>query len=325
MAKNAKKSEKLSRQDKYKRILDQVAGLMDDATGFWAKPWSCIPPHNASSGKVYRGINTIVLWFISSLSYGSNGWLTYKQAKDLGGSVKKGERGITVIYWQPLRVAEKDENGEETGETKTIFFEKLYTVFNVEQCEGIDESKLKAPKGFKSFVRTEAEHPERVERAIEFCNSVGAKYNEVKTGDRACYRPSTDEIELPDRSLFMSDAAYLSTRFHELGHWTGHDSRLDRSLCTKKGTEDYAQEELVAEFASAILCSLFGIEGNGLQHPEYLAVWRSRCSDDPKVVIHAGQRAQKAVDYLIEQAEKSGYEFVETDDNDDTDKVASAA
>ncbi len=299
---------KMTRKDRYAKVLAQVTDLMDDAKGFWTKPWISIPPHNATTGRPYRGINSVVLWFLSSMrGASSNGWLTYKQAVSIGGNVKKGEKGVTVMFWQRLMVDDKDENGTLTGEKKPIFHQKLYTVFHVDQCEGLKENRIKTP-AIHRMISENATPAERLENAILFCDSVGADYTE-HNGDRACYNFVKDTVALPSRSLFTNDAAYIATRFHELGHWTGHETRLDRGDFSAFGTEKYAREELVAEFVSAILCSMLGVEGNGLQHPEYLAHWRERCSDDPGVIVNAGQRAQKAVDHLIEQAEKNGFQF----------------
>lgn len=272
-------------------ILKNVVAALESlgADAKWKCSWSKSLPYNAATGKEYRGINLFVTMF-SGFSEG--GWLTFNQAKALGGFVRGGEKGTTICYWQILEKTEENEQGED--EVKKIPLLKTYTIFNVSQVEGIDPSKLKHPASRIEKVADSTEAG-RIEAALDFCKASGA-YT-VHGADCAAYSIDLDIIKMPFRTSFVNDSAYVSTLAHEIGHWTGAKTRLNREIRNGFGTEKYAKEELVAEFTSAIVCGIFGIEGT-LQHPEYIKHWLKLCGSQPNVVISACTQAQAAFDFM---------------------------
>ena len=272
----------------YQIITDRIIDMLDAGTVPWRKPWknACELPQNLISKKAYRGINILTL---GASGYGSPYWLTFKQAKSLGGMVRKGEKGTPVVFWKFIDVTDK-----ETGEEKRVPLLRYYTVFNVEQTDGIDESKIPAvaelPDNFNPI--------DEAEKIIDESEDLP----EIKhAGDRAFYRPSTDTITMPKQSQFFGTEEYYSTLFHECVHSTGHESRLDRlSKDASFGSTDYSKEELVAEMGAAMLCGLTGIETATIENSAaYIDGWRKKINDNVKLVITAAGKAQKAVDYIL--------------------------
>jgi len=281
----------------YSMITDRIIAALDKGTVPWRKTWrggSEGMPASLKSKKAYRGINTFVLTLQQQvMGYSSRYWLTFKQAKDLKGSVRKGEKGTPVIFWKLLRKEDKDAT---TGETKkrTIPMLRYYTVFNVEQCDGITcpEATTK-PEGLQF-------------NPIKACEDMVAGYHNAPTlqhvEQRAWYRPDSDTVNMPKSDTFESVEAYYSTLFHELAHSTGHKSRLDRDGIKSIGfgSELYSKEELVAEMSAAMLCGLCGIDNAAVidNAVGYIAHWRSKLQDDPKLLICAAANAQKACDHV---------------------------
>lgn len=294
-----------------KNVVKALEGIGADAK--WKCPWSRNLPYNASTGKVYRGINLFITAFSG---FSSAGWLTFNQAKALGGFVRGGEKGTTICYWQILEKTEENDKGED--ETKKIPLLKTYTIFNLTQIEGLNEAKLKT-SGFLVSKVDDPTDAECIESALAFCNGVGAEIRHG--GERAAYNYGADRIMLPNRDTFVNDSAYVSTFAHELGHWTGAKERLDRDLANSFGTEKYAKEELVAELTAAFVCGIFGIEGT-LQHPEYIAHWLKACGSQPNLVMSAATQAQKAIDFLLEAASKNGVVVAEPTSDDSEEMVA---
>jgi antirestriction protein ArdC len=243
-------------------------------------------PHNAFSGRAYRGINSVLGWLAAEQhGFSSNGWLTYKQALELGGHVRRGEKStMQVVFFKQLQIKDKNKAGEDV--TKKIPLIRLASVFNVDQCEGITLPKRKQPElretDADTFVRDMAER-------IGMRLGIG--------GNVACYVPALDVVQMPTAKAFVADEAALATFFHEAGHWTGHKSRLDRDLTGRFGNAAYAFEELVAELTSAFLCSANKVNGQ-LQHPEYLRHWIKVLEDDDKAFFKAASLAQAAADYI---------------------------
>ncbi len=228
------------RRDVYQSVTDSIINLLENDLPPWRKPWdnsSSIDsrlPFNASTGKHYHGINVPLLWANSQDSgYSTNGWLTFRQAKELGGHVMRGEHGQTVVFWKFREITDTD-----SGETKTIPMARAYTVFNIEQCDGLE--KVKAG---------EIQLPVEPDNVINWCQSVGA--NIRHGGNRACFVPSHDLIQLPRPEQFHNPEHYHATALLELTHRTGHKSRLDRTFGKRFGDESYAFEELCAEMGSA--------------------------------------------------------------------------
>ena len=237
------------------------------------------------SKKEYRGIN---IFLLACQGYGSRYWLTYRQAQSLGGNVKKGAHGSKVVFW---KIDEYRKENAETGETedrKSILL-RYYTVFNLDQCEGIESPEL--VPGINS---------------IEQCESIVKSMPNpprFEQDSQASYRPSTDIVSMSARSAFHSDEEFYSTLFHELTHSTGHPSRVGREGIMQHnpfGNEDYSKEELIAEMGAAMLCGVAGIGSQTLGNSAaYLQAWINRLKSDSRLIVSAASQAQKAADYIL--------------------------
>ena len=279
-----------TKRDIYQAVTTRILAELEAGAAPWVKPWSATPgrntPCNAVTNRPYSGCNVVLLWMAASAGYRTPRFLTFKQAQELGGSVRKGEHGQTVFFVKRLQVA--DRNGEE-GDTKVIPMMKAYTVFNVDQCDGL-------PDRVMTLGEVKARNPDdRDAVADEFLTASGASIREGF--GEAYYRPGEDYISLPAFAAFKSAATFYSTAFHELGHWTGHKSRLDRDLRNRFGEKAYAAEELVAELCAAFLCAEFSIDG-GVRHAGYIASWIGLLKADSRAFFTAASKAQAAADYL---------------------------
>jgi len=281
----------------YAEVTATVLEAMKSGSAPWVKPWRDVPgdisamPHNAATGRGYRGINTLLGWIAADRhGFTSNGWLTYKQALELGGNVRKGEKArLQVVFFKQLDIKDKNATGEDV--TKRIPLIKLASVFNVEQCEGLTLPKRKGVE----LRQTDADQAVReLAERLKMRLGIG--------GNRACYIPALDTVQMPAAGTFNDDASALSTFFHEAGHWTGHKTRLDRDLSGRFGNAAYAFEELVAELTSAFLCASWKVNGQ-LQHPEYLRHWIKVLQDDDKAFMKAASLAQAAADYITNEGE----------------------
>lgn len=276
--------------DIYESVTNKIIQALEAGNAPWLKPWTGkagngFEPYNGATGRPYNGINLLIL---GCAAYADNAWLTYKQAQALGGNVRKGEKGTQVIFWQFNKMRD-----DETGKDKVIPFAKAYIVFNAEQCEGIEQAKLKRPAPIVAG-----------ETVI---NDIAAKHgvNLAHGGDKACFIPSKDKVLMPSASDFKSMAHYQSTLAHELTHWTGHETRLKRDFSGRFGSEAYAFEELVAEIGSAFVCAQTGIALEGLQHADYLASWLKVLKGDKRAIFTAASKAKQAASYLLGQAEET--------------------
>lgn len=279
--------------DLYKNVTNQILASLEAGIAPWVKPWSATPgqnmPQNIATNRPYSGCNVILLWQLSGM-FARPHYLTYKQATDLGGHVRKGEKGFTVFFVKPMRA--KDDKGEATGKAFTML--RAYTVFNVEQCDNLPADIL-TPEPVKP------RHDDLRDATIdEFIAATGANYSETG-GDRAFYQIAADKVHMPTFESFKSAALYYSTAFHELGHWTGHTSRLDRQFGKRFGDRAYAAEELVAELTSAFLCAEFNLDGR-LQHADYMGNWIALLKDDARAFFTAASAAQKAADFMRAKA-----------------------
>jgi antirestriction protein ArdC len=280
--------------DTYQLVTDRIIAKLEAGTIPW-KHFASSPlaePKNLVSKKPYRGINHFLL---SGSKYGSESWLTYKQAQDLGGHVKKGEKAAFVVFWKFLDVEDKD-----TGETKQIPFLRHYSVFNVQQCEGVDYTKL-----IESVGRI-GDPIESAERIIE--GMPNRPRLVIDHTPKAYYSPGKDFVHMTERSACVSDSAYYDTLFHELTHATGHKRRLDRmegdTAWCRFGSKPYANEELVAEMGAAMLCAESGIfQETEENSAAYIANWLTKLENDNKLVVHAAGKAQKAADFILNRAE----------------------
>ena len=277
------------KKSSYQVITDTIITEMEKGKIPWRKPWASFGnPQNAISKKDYRGINAILLGITP---YQDPRWLTYKQAKSLKGSVKKGEKSTKICYFKMLE--SKDETLS-NGKIKTFPFLKMYSVFNVEQCDGLDL----APLG--TLERDVSEIPS----ANEVVNGYADPQSISWTANAAFYNPSRDAISMPQKEAFESDDLRMGTLFHELIHSTGHESRLNRLTLMKNnrfGSERYSKEELIAELGSAFLISHTNITPNFKDHAGYIQGWIKVLKNDPKAIVHAASKAQKAVEHILGQ------------------------
>lgn len=275
----------------HREVTDRVLAEMKAGAAPWIKPWSAYAkgdaiPRNATTGRPYSGANVILLWTArAALGFPTGRFLTFKQALEAGGNVRKGERGHKVYF-----VSTIEHTDEETGKPVRIPFLKEYTVFNVSQCDNLP-AKLTDPDAPPRVRNTDARNAE----ADDFLSETGAQINEGQ--GQASYSTAFDRISMPAFEGFASAAHFYCTVFHELVHWTGHKSRLDRDIKNRFGSHGYAFEELVAELGAAFLCAEFGFDGE-LRHASYLSSWIKLMEDHDRAFFSAASMAQKAVDHL---------------------------
>jgi len=284
-------------RDVYSRITERIVADLEKGVRPWMRPWSA--EHAAGritrplrhNGVPYKGINVVMLWSASVVKgYACPLWLTFKQAQELGGNVRKGEHGELVVYANRITRTETDDKGEETE--REIPFLKGYTVFNAEQCEGL-------PAHYTAKVEPPALTPmQRCEVADRFFAATGAdiRYG----GTRAYYAEQPDYVQMPPFETFKDAESYAATLAHELTHWTKHSTRLARDMGRVKwGDEGYAREELVAELGAAFLCAGLEITPEVRQdHAAYIASWLKALKDDKRLIFSAAAHAQRAADYL---------------------------
>lgn len=265
----------------YLNVTNFIIAELERGAAPWVQPWKCgkrtgVTPMNAISGHQYRGINVPILWHAADVyGYLTNAWLTFKQAQEKGWLVKKGEKGTQVVFTK--RITVKDEDDE-----KQISMLKTFYVFNVEQVEGIE-----------AVLATPEEPPAGAVQS--FITATGADIRHG--GDNACFVSSRDFITLPNLRDFKSEEHYHATALHELTHWTGHETRLNRDLNKRFGTQAYAAEELIAELGSAFLCAHLGVMGE-LRHAGYIENWISLLKADNRAIFTAASKAAQAADYL---------------------------
>ena len=277
--------------DVYERITARVLEQLERGTVPWHKPWrggetGC--PRNLISRRPYRGINVFLL--AACTPFESPFWLTFRQANELGGHVRKGAKSTPIVFWKWVR-----REDSETGETEQFPLLRYYNVFNVEQCE-------LPPEKFPAFPSVPASgfHPiTGCELIVEGMSDRPAIHYE---GAAAYYRPLTDSVHLPKPERFDSPEHFYGTLFHELIHATGHESRLNRPGIIETprfGTPNYAKEELIAEMGAAFLCGHAGIDKVIDNSASYVAEWLNRLRDDKRLVVHAAAAAQKAADFIL--------------------------
>lgn len=286
-----------TRQDIYSRITDQIAASLEKGIKPWTQPWNS--GHAAGpvsrplrfNGETYSGINILSLWASAmERSFAAPIWMTFRQAQELGGHVRKGETGSPVVYANSIvRTEVDDASGNETD--VTIPFMKGYTVFNVEQIDGL-------PAHYYAMRESARNPDERLAHAEAFFGSLRARI--LNGGDAAYYRPVTDHIQMPLFEAYFNAQSYYATLAHESVHWTRHPSRLDRSFEQQRfGDSGYAKEELVAELGAAFLCADLELKlEDRNDHAAYIGSWLRVLRDDRKAIFAAAAHAQRAVDYL---------------------------
>ena len=283
-------------RDHYSEITEQIIAALEAGTPPWRQPWDnakaggpCMP-QNAATGARYRGINVLTLG-MSPLAFmtGDPRWATYKQAQERGWQVKKGAHGLTGFFYKRIEADRTENPGGESEGGKCFPLLRSFTLFHASQIEGIPsylpltvaEAPWRAPDSAETIVRNS--------RATI---RIG--------GERAFYSPSTDHIQMPPQRAFRSPAAWASVQLHELGHWSGSRTRLNRDLSGPFGSADYAREELRAEIAQVMICAELGIpECDFTNGAAYVAHWVGKLRDDKKEIFRAAADAQRIADFLL--------------------------
>ena len=283
--------------DIYQTVTAQIITALEAGTPPWICPWTGNPvsaaPANLSTGRPYRGINTLLLNLQSmARGYPLNRWITFQQARQVGACVRRGETGTPIVFFNMFDVAGAKSSGRhaanDASSRKVIPLLRSFTVFNAAQVEDLPDSLTALPPVPEGW------NPVSAAAAIMARSEATIRHG----GDRAFYRPSDDAIQLPPASAFSVADDYYSTALHELTHSTAHPSRCNRVLSGRQHIQPYAFEELVAEMGSAFLCSHCGIAGQ-LQHASYIAHWLEALRNDKRLIFTAASLAQKAADYLI--------------------------
>ena len=278
-------------KDTYQRITDAVIEQLEAGTKPWIRPWrgnsrgSLVP--RRVTGEAYRGINVLMLWLASELAgYEENTWLTYRQAQEFGGQVRKGEKGALVVKYGTFAPKEREDDDD-----RGIPYLKGYTVFNVEQIEDLSQEFYRPTEELPT---AQVPHLEAVET---FVRNTGAVI--TYGGTTACFRPTPGDILLPERARFVDEVHLYSTLLHEMSHWSGAMHRLNRDLTGRFGSESYAVEELVAELSASFLCADLGVahdpRGNTAS---YLENWLKVLKNDKRAIVSAAAKAQAAAEYL---------------------------
>jgi len=298
----------MARQDRAPRESGARSSIYDDITSRiiaeleagrlpWVQPWGTASakaplalPRNAATRRQYSGINILILWgAVVQQGYPTQAWLTFRQALALGGNIRKGERGTTVVYADRFTPEDEKRRARETGDTPgQIPFLKRFTVFNAAQCEGLPEDiAVVAPPPPPGMIEPQVEALIRA-TGIDF--RIG--------GDRAFYVPALDYVQVPPPQAYFEPINWHRTALHELGHATGHASRLGRDFSGSFGTKPYAFEELVAEMNAAFCCASLGIVPT-VRHADYIGSWLEVLREDNRAIVRAASQASKAADWLL--------------------------
>jgi len=289
------RAEKIERQSLYSDVTSRIIAELEEGRLPWVQPWDsaacgCTMPQNGGTGRRYSGINILILWAeVVHRGFASQRWLTYRQAAAAGGNVRRGEQGTIICYADRFTPkAEAEAARGEDREARQVAFLKRFTVFNVEQCDGLPEAFTPDAVAIDPVLA--------VAEADALIAASGAQFQ--IGGGEAFYSPSHDFVQVPPQAAFAEPINWYRTALHELGHWTGHRSRLDRDQKGGFGSEAYAKEELVAEMAAAFTCASLGIAPS-VRHSDYIASWLSVLRGDEKAIFRAASQASKATDFLL--------------------------
>jgi antirestriction protein ArdC len=281
----------------YAEITDKVIAELEAGRVPWVQPWGTAAakaplamPKNAPTQRRYSGVNVLILWgAVIERGFVGKSWLTFRQALSLGGNVRKGEHGTTVVYADRFTPEDERRRAERDGdEPGVIPFLKRFTVFNTDQCEGLPGELVTAPPPVPEGLILP-----QVEALVA---ATGADFR--IGGDRAFYSPAHDYVQVPRPDAYFEPVNWHRTALHELGHWVGHPSRLARDLSGMFGSALYAKEELVAEMTSAFTCASLGIVPT-VRHADYLGSWLEVLREDDRAIVRAASAASKAADYLL--------------------------
>lgn len=297
--------------EKLAQLADQVTyeviTQLEKGKVFWQKPWSSYGlPKNYKSGRAYEGFNAFYLNYITGKrNFNTPYFITFNQAKELGGNVKKGEKGTQIIFWKIFNntVGEKTTPAGDTKEiVQTKFVPFIWTVFNIDQIEGVN---------FALPADVERTENEIIEGCQQVVNNYPAMAPKIEHGgSEAYYIPYFDKVQMPNIKTFVNAQAYHSTLFHELIHSTGHEVRLNRfteeDKATRFGDENYSKEELVAEMGASFLNAFTGIKDVVFENSiAYLQGWIKRLKDDKTMIIYASTKAFKAANYILNLNDES--------------------
>jgi len=281
----------------YDEITDKIIAELEAGRVPWVQPWgtaaakaSLAMPKNASTNRQYSGVNILILWgAVIERGFTGQSWLTFRQALSLGGHVRKGERGTTVVYADRFIPGDEKRRAAETDEeAQAVPFLKRFTVFNTDQCDGLDvDIAIAAPPPTPGLIEPKVE---ALIKATGITFRIG--------GNRGFYAPAEDYVQVPPPQAYFEPINWHRTALHELGHATGHSSRLNRDQSGSYGTRKYAFEELVAELSAAFGCASLGIVPT-VRHADYIGAWLDVLRDDNRAIVRAASQASKAADQLL--------------------------
>ena len=281
----------------YDEITDKIIAELEAGRVPWVQPWGTAAvkatlamPKNAATSRQYGGINILILWgSVIENEFTDQSWLTFRQALTLGGHVRKGERGTSVVYADRFVPAEEKRRARETGEeAQAVPFLKRFTVFNTDQCDGLPaDIATTAPPPL----------PGMIEPTVEtLIKATGVDFR--IGGNRAFYAPTEDYVQVPPPAAYFEPINWHRTALHELSHASGHKLRLNRDLSGSYGTKKYAFEELIAELGAAFSCASLGIVPT-VRHADYIGAWLEVLREDNRAIVRAASQATKAADYLL--------------------------
>ncbi len=286
-----------NRASLYDEITDKIIAELEAGRVPWVQPWGTLAanatvaiPRNAATGRPYSGINVLLLWgAVIERGFSGQSWLTFRQALSLGGNVCKGARGTTVVYADRFVPDNEKRRAREAGdEARAVPFLKRFVVFNAAQCENLPADITSvAPPTPTALIEPRVEALIRATR-IDF--RIG--------GDRACYIPALDCVQVPPPQAYFEPINWHRTALHELGHATGHASRLARDMTCQFGSRQYAFEELIAEMTSAFCCASLGIVPT-VRHADYIGSWLDVLREDNRAIVRAASHASKSADWLL--------------------------
>jgi antirestriction protein ArdC len=288
---------KQQKADVYQRVTDRIVSELEQGVRPWVKPWHA--EHTAGritkplrhNGQPYSGINILMLWTAAvAQGYAAPIWMTFRQAKELGANVRKGEKGSPVVYANTISRTEIDDDTGEEAE-RDIPFMKAYTVFNIEQVDGL-------PAHYYGKPEPRFDVPARIEHAEAFFAATGADIRHG--GNQAYYTVASDYVQMPPFEAFRDPESYYATLGHECTHWTRHPSRLERDFGRKRwGDEGYAMEELIAELGASFLAADLELTPEVREdHAAYIGRWLKVLQNDKRAIFTAAAHAQRAVDFL---------------------------
>jgi len=285
----------------YQEITNKIIASLEEGSLPWVKGWECqglATPQNPATGNNYNGMNILLLWMEQMANdYPTSRWMTFKQARELGANVIKGEKGTKILFAKPVKFKTEMENLANGGKLEEVersyMATKTFTVFNIQQIEGLPEEISKVAEVIN------INEDKRNNLLESFIENIGAEVRHG--GDNAFFNGTDDFVRMPNFEQFKSSSNYYATTFHELTHWTGHKTRLNRVKGKTFGDEKYAFEELIAELGSAFLCAEKGVQVE-MRHEAYIQSWLKALKNDPKFIVQAASKASQAVTFLNEKS-----------------------